>query len=126
MLTIGSSVRVYVAASTVDLRKGFDGLAAATRDIVKADPLSGHLFVFLNRRRDRLKILLWQRSGFLLIYKRLERGTFRLPLEPEPGHRHIEIEATDLALMIEGIDLRGARRRAHWTPSEVLERRARA
>ena len=82
--------------------------------------------MFLNRRRDRLKILLWQRSGFLLIYKRLERGTFRLPLEPEPGHRHIEIEATDLALMIEGIDLRGARRRARWTPSEVLERRARA
>lgn len=125
MLTLPATVRVYVAANAVDLRKGFDGLAAATRDIVRADPLSGHLFVFLNRRRDRMKILVWQRSGFLLVYKRLERGRFKLPLEPDPGRRHIEIEATDLALMIEGIDLRGAHRRVRWSPQEVLEPRAR-
>jgi hypothetical protein len=85
MLTIGSSVRVYVAASTVDLRKGFDGLAAATRDIVKADPLSGHLFVFLNRRRDRLKILLWQRSGVLLQVSAI--GTLARSASGEPAHR---------------------------------------
>ncbi len=73
MLTLPSSVHVYVAAEPVDLRRGFDGLAAATRELVLRDPLSGHLFCFLNRRSNRIKILLWDRSGYLLIYKRLER-----------------------------------------------------
>ena len=100
----------------LDLRKGFDGLAGATRQILRQNPLSGHLFVYINRRRNRMKILLWEPSGYLLLYKRLERGRFRLPLEPRPGERHIEIEATDLALMIEGIDLRGAIRRKRWSP----------
>lgn len=69
MLTLPSTVQIYVAAEPVDLRRGFDGLAAATREIIRAEPLSGHLFAFLNRRRNRLKILLWQPSGYLLIYK---------------------------------------------------------
>ena len=116
MLTLSPAVRIYVAAEAVDLRKGFDGLAAATHHIVERDPLSGHLFAFINRRRNRMKILLWQHSGYLLLYKRLERGRFRLPMEPEPGLRHIEVEATELALMMEGIDLCGARRRPRWTP----------
>lgn len=117
MLTLPSTgVRIYVAAEPVDLRRGFDGLAAATRQVIRQNPLSGHLFVFINRRRNRLKVLLWEPSGYLLLYKRLERGRFHLPLEPRPWERHIEVEATDLALMIEGIDLRGARRRKRWTP----------
>lgn len=116
MLTLSPTVRVYVAAEPVDLRKGFDGLSAATRHIVQENPLSGHLFVFLNRRRNRMKILLWQHSGYLQIYKRLERGRFELPNTPRPGRRHIEVEATELALMMEGIDLRGARRRPRWNP----------
>ncbi|HHH83452.1 MAG TPA: transposase [Chloroflexi bacterium] len=125
MLTLPSTVRIYVAAEPVDLRRGFDGLAAATREIVRAEPLSGHLFAFLNRRRNRLKILLWQPSGFLLIYKRLERGKFELPSTPRSGARHIELEAAELALMIEGIDLRGANRRRRWIPGEkVLVRSA--
>lgn len=118
MLTLPATVRIYVAAEPVDLRRGFDGLAAATREIIRAEPLSGHLFAFLNRRRNRLKILLWEPSGYLLIYKRLELGRFRLPGEPRPGARHIELEATELALMMEGIDLRGARRRKRWVPGE--------
>lgn len=116
MLTFPSPVKIYVASEPVDLRKGFDGLAAAARQIVRADPLSGHLFAFVNRRRDRLKILLWQPSGYLLLYKRLERGRFRVPRAPEPGKRHIEMEGAELALMMEGIDLSGARRRKRWVP----------
>lgn len=118
MLTLSPNVRIYVAAEPTDLRKGFDGLSAATRRVISADPLSGHLFVFLNRRANRMKVLIWQRSGFLLLYKRLERGCFRMPTAPLPGRRHIEIESTELALMIEGIDLRGAGRRARWNPSK--------
>lgn len=111
MLTLPSSVRIYVAAEPVDLRRGFDGLAAATRQLIGADPLSGHVFVFLNRRRNRVKLLLWDRSG---IYKRLERGTFEVPFSPAPGQRHVEVDGAGLGLMLEGIDLRGARRRKRW------------
>lgn len=121
MLTLPSSVRIYVAAEAVDLRRGFDGLAAATRHILRKDPLSGHLFCFLNGRRNRMKVLVWEPSGFLLVYKRLERGRFRFPFEPQPGQRHIEMSGADLTLMMEGIDLRGARRRPHWVPAVSTE-----
>jgi transposase len=120
VLTLGGRARIYVAAETLDLRKGFDALAAATREIIRADPLSGHWFVFLNRRRNRLKVLVWEPSGYLLLYKRLERGCFQLPTTPALGARHVEIEASELTLMIEGIDLRGARRRARWEPQKGL------
>jgi transposase len=120
LLTLPSTVRIYVAAEPVDLRKGFDGLSAATRQVIQQDPLSGHLFVFMNRRGNRLKILVWEPSGFLLLYKRLERGRFRLPRVPRVGQRHVEMEATDLALMMEGIDLRGSQRRERWIPRKVL------
>lgn len=126
MLTLPSTVRIYIAAEPVDLRRGFDGLAAATREIILRDPLSGCLFAFINRRANRMKILLWEPSGFLLIYKRLERGCFRLPRAPRPGARHVEMEATELMLMLEGIDLRGARCRKRWIPGEkVLARSGR-
>lgn len=114
MLTLPSSVRIYVAAEPLDLRLGFDGLAAATRRLIEQSPLSGHLFVFLNRRRNRVKILVWDRTGYLLVYKRLERGTFELPTQPAVGRRHVEIDAGELGLMLEGLDLRGARRRVGW------------
>ncbi|MCP4898477.1 MAG: IS66 family insertion sequence element accessory protein TnpB [bacterium] len=114
MLTLPSSVRIYVAAEAVDLRRGFDGLAAATRSLIGADPMNGHVFVFLNRRRNRIKLLVWDRTGYLLVYKRLERGTFKLPTEPEVGCRHVEVDAGELGLMLEGLDLRGARRRQRW------------
>jgi transposase len=120
VLTLPSSVRIYMAVEPVDLRRGFDGLAAATRQIIREDPLSGHLFCFVNRRANRLKVLLWQPSGYLLLFKRLEHGSFKLPHAPSPGQRHLEMEAADLALMMEGIDLRGARRRKRWVPQNVL------
>lgn len=114
MLTLPASVRIYVASDAVDLRRGFDGLAAATRSIIRQDPLSGHLFVFLNRRRNRIKLLVWDRTGYLLVYKRLERGTFHLPSQPEAGRSHVELDAGDLALMLEGVDLRDAHRLKRW------------
>lgn len=114
MLTLPSSVRIYVASEPTDLRRGFDGLAAATRSVIGQSPLSGHLFVFLNRRRNRVKILVWDRTGYLLLYKRLERGTFELPTVPRPGVRHVEVDSAELGLMLEGLDLRGASRRKRW------------
>ena len=114
MLTLPSAVRIYVAAEPVDLRLGFDGLAAATRNLIEQSPLSGHVFVFLNRRRNRIKLLLWDRTGYLLLYKRLERGTFEVPTQPALGRRHVEVDSGELGLMLEGLDLRDARRRARW------------
>lgn len=114
MLTLPASVRIFVAAEPVDLRRGFDGLAAAAREVIRQDPLSGHLFVFVNRRRNRMKLLVWDRTGYLLLYKRLERGTFRVLREPVLGQRHVEMDAGELAMLLEGIDLRGARHRERW------------
>jgi transposase len=114
VLTLPASVRIYVAAEAVDLRRGFDGLAAATRSLIRQDPLSGHLFVFLNRRKNRIKLLVWDRTGYLLLYKRLERGTFHLATEPVAGERHVEVDAGELGLVMEGLDLRGAVRRERW------------
>ena len=78
MVTLPASVRVFVAVAPVDFRKGFDGLAQLAREVIEQDPLSGHLFVFSNRRRDRVKILYWDRDGLAIWMKRLEKGTFRL------------------------------------------------
>jgi transposase len=114
MLTLPASVRIYVAAEAVDLRRGFDGLAAATRGVIGADPLSGHVFVFLNARRNRIKLLVWDRTGYVLVYKRLEQGTFALPTQPVAGSRHVELDAGELGLMLEGLDLRGAHRRRRY------------
>lgn len=106
------SVRVFVACSAVDLRRSFDRLAALTEELWGQDPLSGHLFVFRNRAGDRVKILYWDRTGYCLWYKRLERGTFRLPGGSAAG---VEMSATELMLLLEGIDLAGARFRSRFS-----------
>jgi transposase len=107
-------VRIFVAAEPTDLRRGFDGLAAATRSVIQQEPTSGHVFCFLNRRRNRIKLLIWDRTGYLIVYKRLERGTFTVTTTPASGHRHVEMDAGELALVLEGIDLRSAVRRPRW------------
>jgi transposase len=89
-------------------------LAALTREIIREDPLSGHLFVYFNRRRDRVKVLLWDRSGLALYYKRLEKGTFRLSAFEKPDSSRAEIDSAELALILEGIDLANARRRPRF------------
>jgi transposase len=109
VITISPAVRVYLASGATDLRRSIDGLSAAVRDRLALDPLSGHLFLFRNRRGDRLKILVWDRSGFWVLYKRLERGTFSWPTE---GTDHpVEMRSTDLSLLLSGMDLTQTRRR---------------
>ena len=114
MFTLPSSVRIYVASAPTDLRRGFDGLSALTRSVIGADPMSGHLFVFLNRRRDRIKILAWDRTGYFVLYKRLEHGTFSIPVSPRAGQQHVEVDSGELTLMLEGLELRNARRQPRW------------
>lgn len=112
MLTLPPSVRVFIHRGPTDMRRSFDGLAVMVREILREDPLSGHLFVFINRRRDRAKVLLWDRTGYWLLYKRLEEGTFVLPVGSEPS---VEITSAELALILEGIDLSQAQRRKRFT-----------
>lgn len=113
MLSLPPAVKVFLASEPADMRRSFDGLAALTKDVIRRDPFSGHLFVFRSRIGDRVKILYWDRSGFCLWYKRLEKGVFRFPLSDA---KSIEIESADLALLLEGIDLAGAKRRERFVP----------
>jgi transposase len=109
VLTISPAVRIYVATGATDLRRSIDGLAAVVRERFQVDPLSGHLFLFRNRRGDRIKILAWDAGGFWVLYKRLERGTFAWPTEDDD--RPVLIRSGDLLLLLSGVDLAHTRRR---------------
>lgn len=111
MLSAPPSVRILLCREPADMRRAFDGLARMAVEVLEEDPLSGALFVFRNKRGDRLKILYWDRDGFALWYKRLEAGTFRLP--EAPGAR-AEVSAAELALILEGIDVAGLTRRKRY------------
>jgi transposase len=115
MLSLPPSVRLFVARDPCDMRKSFDGLAGIVRNVMRDDPLSGHLYVFFNRRGDRAKILWWDRTGFFLLAKRLEKGRFTLP-EPtaDASGTTMRITAPELMLILEGIDLRSAKRRPRY------------
>jgi transposase len=115
LLTLPPSVRIYFAVEPVDLRRGHDGLSGIVRGQWGMDLFAGHLFVFLGRRADRCKILFWDRGGLVLYYKRLERGRFRAPRLTHDG-RAIEMDATELAMLLDGIDVRRVRRAEHWQP----------
>ena len=109
MLRLPGSVRVFLCLTAVDMRRSFDGLAAMAEHVVGQDPLSGHLFVFRNRRGDRVKILVWDQSGFWVLYKRLEHGTFAWPADEAPGA--VTIASRDLLVLLAGVDLTHTRRR---------------
>lgn len=114
MLTLSSRVRVFVAREVVDFRRGFDSLHALVRDGFGDDPLSGHLFLFFNRARDRLKILTWDRNGFWLLCKRLERGTFeRIPFR-DGARARVELSRVQLSMLLEGIALSSAKSKKHF------------
>ena len=119
MLTLPASVRVYFAAEPVDLRRGHDGLVAIVRSVWRLNPFDGQLFVFLGRRLDRVKILMWDRNGFVLYYKRLSQGRFRMPKVPARATR-VELDATTLAMLLDGIDVKYVRRPAAWSPPASL------
>jgi transposase len=122
MLTLPRSVRIYVGSESIDLRRGHDGLFALVKSIFKLDPYSGHLFVFFGRRRDRVKILFWDRGGFVVFYKRLERGRFaKLRSADLLSASHVEMDSTELAMLLDGIDVRMVRRPSAWRPSIVMD-----
>ena len=113
MLTLGLTGTIHLAIEPVDGRKGIDGLAGIVSAQLGADPQSGDLFVFKNRRGDRLKILAWMGDGFALYLRRLEKGTFRFP-SPDDGQAAASISATELAMILGGIDSGRARRRPRF------------
>ncbi len=115
MLTLGTSGRIWVCVEPVDGRKSFDGLAAVVTTHLGRDPLSGDLFVFKNRRGDRLKILAWQQDGFALYLRRLERGTFAFP---KANSAEVSVTATELAMILGGIDWQGTQRRTRYQRPE--------
>ena len=96
--------RIWLAVEAADMRCGFDRLAERVRAVIGQDPLSDALFIFRSRRGDRLKILTWDRDGFVLWYKRLESGVFKLP-RMEAGSRSVELRASELAMILDGIDM---------------------
>jgi transposase len=104
-----SSTRIWLASEPADMRCGFDRLAERAQSVTGQDPLSGHLFLFRGRGGDRLKILYWDRDGYALWYKRLEEGVFKLP-RIEAGQQSVELRASELAMMLDGIDLRSIKR----------------
>lgn len=116
MLSLPPSVRVFVATQPVDGRKGVDSLIALVRSVFSQDPLGGHLFVFFSRRCDRVRIVYWDRNGFAIWSKRLERGRFHPVFSADGRLSASAVEAAELGLILEGIDLEGARRRPRWTP----------
>jgi transposase len=112
MLNLPLSVAIFVAASPVDLRRSFDGLAALVQTTMGLDPLGGALFLFFNSAHDRVKALFWDQSGYVILYKRLERGHFRLPRAVDPNVRSVTIEAAELELILRGVDVEPPKRRA--------------
>lgn len=112
MIGLPASVRVYLCTSPCDMRKSFDGLHALVTESMQLDALAGHLFCFANRRRDRVKILYWDRDGFVVWAKRLEEGTYAMPFSEGEARR--EISSAELGALLSGIDLRQAKRRKRY------------
>jgi transposase len=115
MLSFPAAIKVYLCTVPCDMRRSFDGLSLLAEHVVQCNPLSGHLFVYCNRRTDRLKILYWDRDGWAIWYKRLEVGTFQYPWS-DSGRR--EIAAWELGVLLEGIDLQAGKRRKRYSLPE--------
>jgi len=113
MLSIAAGTRIFVASGATDMRKGFDGLQGLVTSVLEQDPLSGHLFLFINRRCDKLKILYWDGDGLAIWYRRLEQGTFQMPAMAG-DQKSAEIRGDELTMLLRGIDLRSVRRRKRF------------
>lgn len=113
MLTFASNPRIYLHTLPTDMRKSFDGLSGLVRSVFQADPTDGSLFLFINRRGDRLKMLWWDHDGLALFYKRLEAGTFEL-LQAADNAAVLQIDATQLAMLLGGVTLESAKRRKRY------------
>jgi transposase len=121
MLSLGGTNHVYLCRTPVDFRKAHDGLCALVRNGFGDDPFSGDVFVFFNKARDRIKLLLWDRNGFWLLYKRLERGRF--PFDVRGDGARIEISRAQLSMILEGIDSRSAKVSSHFSTPVVIRSR---
>lgn len=121
MLSLGSSHRYWLYAGVCDMRKGFDGLSGLVRSELGRDPLSGEVFIFVNRGRNRMKLLVWERGGFVLWYKRLERGTFELP-RVEARQASAAVSWRDLMLILEGVELKSVRERPRYEVEKRSEK----
>ena len=113
-MTNFSELRVFLCMTPTSMNFSFDRLMGLAERIFNQDPLSGHLFLFVNRYRNRIRILYWDRDGYVLTMKRLEQGRYRIPWRSEQGH--VIIEAAELLLVLEGIDVTNAARRKRWSP----------
>jgi transposase len=120
MLTLPPSTRIFLCTQPCDMRRGFDGLLAEARKrCADADPLAGHLFIFVGKRKHHIKVLYFQAGGLCLFAKRLEIGCFKLP-QVAPGQASVQLAAVDLAMLLDGIDLRQVRRQALYQPPRSL------
>jgi transposase len=111
--------RIHLALQPVDFRKSIDGLCGVVRGVLEDDPVSGHVWVFHNRKRTALKLLFFDHGGFVMVYKRLERGRFRLPQEAEG--KELRMSPAELSALLEGIDLSRARRLKRWRPKALVD-----
>jgi transposase len=113
VLSISTQTRIYIAVEATDMRKGFDGLCGLVSSTLQQDPLSGALFLFLNKRRDRMKVLYWDGDGLAIWYRRLEQGTFQVPLR-QGNASSFEIRSDEFTMLLRGIDLSSVRRRKRF------------
>ena len=116
MLSLPANVRIWLCATPTDMRKSFDGLSGLVQSVFERDLLEGHLFLFVNRRRDRVKLLWWDRDGLALWYKRLESGTFETP-RVVADQSHVELDTTEMAMLLGGVSLASVKRRKRYTPT---------
>jgi transposase len=124
MIALPPQIRVFLYRLPTDMRKSFHGLVALTESSLMQDPLSGSLFVFVNRRRDRIKILYWGQTGFCIWYQQLQKGTYQLPDEASLEERQaVEVTRSQLSLILDGIDLSSARQRMRFRPQRELSNR---
>lgn len=114
MVNFPAGVKLFVALDPVDMRKGFNALAAIVQHQLQLDPLGGDIVLFVNKRGNLMKLLFFDRTGWAYLYKRLERGTFQLPDAQQPGK--LQIDPGQLAMILEGIDLKSAKRRKRYQP----------
>jgi transposase len=117
VILLPGAVRVYVAIEPVNMRRSFDGLMAEVRSVLALDPLSGHVFGFINRRRNQVKLLMWTRGGFTIVHKRLEGGTFTFVERLRSDAKSVEVDVHELSMLLEGIDVQRARIAPRWEPA---------
>lgn len=114
MLSVPRQVKIFVSLQPTDMRRGFPGLSGEVQSTLQQDPLSGHLFLFHNRRRDRIKILFWDGDGYAIFYKQLSRGSFEFPAATDAHSAVVQIRASELSMLLDGIEMKGRKRRPRY------------